>query len=199
MGIYCLAWVYLVHKNQHMGKGVSWWPVLFIRSGIHVARFYITFCRILLDESTVIFVTFYLVRVVLLTAIMLNHDWKFPLKLMTICEREVWVIFEKPKTVCTAVLLYKSVLLFCLDIPIWNKCFKLSWYFTFLQVRQPADASPTEKQIDLSSKSSGQYAKTQFASCQWWWPGWDTHSGLWINHRFKVSKSEKGRNMFWRR
>ena len=124
----------------------------------------------------------------------LNQDWKFPLKLMTICESVVWVTFEKPKVVHVIVLLLhkiKSVLLFWIDAPAWHKYFKLSLSFKFLQVRSTADTSPTEKQADLSSTSSGQYAKAQFASCQWWWPGWDTHSCLWVNHRFKVSRSER--------
>lgn len=134
--------------------------------------------------------------------IMLNHDWKFPLKLITISESVVWVIFEKPKIVYIIVLLLhkiKSVLLFWIDIPLWNKYFKLSLSFTFSQVRTITDTSPTEKQVDLSSTSSGQYAKAQFAGCQWRWPGWDTHSHLWVNHRFKVSKRERERNMFLRR
>lgn len=87
---------------------------------------------------------------------------------MTICESVIWVIFEKPKMVHVIVLLLhkiKSVLLFWRDAPLWNKYFKLSLPFTFLQVRSTADASPTEKQIDLSSTSFGQYAKAQFASC----------------------------------
>lgn len=128
----------------------------------------------------------------------MNHDWKFPLKLMTAYESVVWVIFEKPKLAHVIVLLYKikSALLFCIDAPVWNKYFKLSLSFTFSQVRSTADTSPTEKQVDLSSTSSGQYDKAQFASCQWRRPGWDTHSCLWVNHRFKVSKSERERNMY---
>lgn len=93
----------------------------------------------------------------------------------------------------------KEVLLSWIEVPVWNKYFTSSLSLTSLQVRWIADTSPTEKQVDLSSTSSCQYAKAQFASCQWWWSGWDTHSHLWVNHRFKVSKSEREMEILLRR
>lgn len=134
--------------------------------------------------------------------IMLNHYWRFPLKLMKFCESRVWVTLRSQRCcmlIAPIIHKIKSVLLSWIDAPVWNKYFKSSLSFTSLQVRWIADTSPTEKQVDLSSTSSCQYAKAQFASCQWWWLGRDTHSHLWVNYRFKVSKSEREREIFLRR